>query len=535
MLYLAEIKKQNKNFLSGYKTELKLLACQHSDQTWRALPSPESYLTDAMGEAKEGTLWILNLSNNRDWQGDPEIAAPELVRQLQKLSRLSAKLKDQQGEIERWRESLTFQFQELNKREMDIEAKESELEKRESVLKDIQQQQYEVEQAWHDLQEKEKQLTGLEQQFGVAFNNTPENREILHSLWQRLGSSPEVIPSLARGVSHVRQTVAQQQETFKQYWQLVTDAQQNLATQQTAIAQKQELLTLHRQDLETIHHELNQAKVQFQLEQQGIELRQQHLNHVKAEISTVETLQSSLSRLATGAMPEDNNEQVDCQKLEQLPLGELEAAVQKLQMDLQKLAHFVNDQEEELTLQCQAVDELQTQLEEADGARRLTLEKELSDGQECKQMLNETLIGQRRNLKERQSILLQHLKILRCRQGIVELDDSIPHINLDPVIQQLEVRKQQLKKERDALEQTLANTRQGLEQIEIMVQKLAQEYQTKQVAVDQEAREIDAWRQDIVVLDIKREVLQSTLPPLQNPLDDLSPRLDEIQALLFGE
>ena len=99
MLYLAETKKQNKNFLGGYKTELKLLACQHSDQTWSALPSEEAFLTEEMGEAKDGTLWILNLSNNRSLQGSPEIAAPELVRQLQKLSRLSEKLKDQQSEI----------------------------------------------------------------------------------------------------------------------------------------------------------------------------------------------------------------------------------------------------------------------------------------------------------------------------------------------------------------------------------------------------------------------------------------------------
>ena len=128
MLYLAEAKKQTKNFLGGYKTELKLLACQHSDQTWSALPSEEAFQTEDMGEAKDGTLWILNQSNNRSLQGAPEVAAPELVRQLQKLSRLSEKLKDQQSEIERWRESLTFQFQELNKREMDIEAKESDIE-----------------------------------------------------------------------------------------------------------------------------------------------------------------------------------------------------------------------------------------------------------------------------------------------------------------------------------------------------------------------------------------------------------------------
>ncbi|WP_190275009.1 hypothetical protein [Cyanobacterium aponinum] len=34
MLYLAEVKVQNRGFVGGYKTELKLLAVQASDQTW---------------------------------------------------------------------------------------------------------------------------------------------------------------------------------------------------------------------------------------------------------------------------------------------------------------------------------------------------------------------------------------------------------------------------------------------------------------------------------------------------------------------
>ena len=535
MLYLAETKKQNKNFLGGYKTELKLLACQHSDQTWSALPSEESYHTEEMGEAKDGTLWILNLSNNRSLQGSPEVAAPELVRQLQKLSRLSEKLKDQQSEIERWRESLTFQFQELNKREMDIEAKESDIEERESVLSQIEQQKYEVDQAWQRLEQERDQLNTIQQQFGVLLENTPENRDVLQGLLQRLGAYPEAIPSLVQVVNNARQTADQQQATFNQHWLLVTEAEQNLAKQQGAIAQKQELLTLHRQDLDNIYSELSNAKVQLGLERQGINHRQQQLAQLNAEISAADALQTTLYRLATGAMTVNKDYKIDLQHLEQLPLGELEEIVKELQADMQKLARFVNDQEEELTLQCEAVDELQAKLTEADEYNRLALAEEISEEQERKRMLDETLIGQRRNLKERQEVLLQHLKILRRRQGVVEIDDSIPNIDLDPVIQQLEVRKHKLQQERNHLEQDLQNTRQSLEQIEAMIQQLDQQHRAKQSTFEKEDQGLQALRQEIVVLDLKSNLLRSLLQPLQDQLDLIKPRLEEIQALLFGD
>ena len=535
MLYLAETKKQNKNFLGGYKTELKLLACQHSDQTWSALPSEEAFLTEEMGEAKDGTLWILNLSNNRSLQGSPEIAAPELVRQLQKLSRLSEKLKDQQSEIERWRESLTFQFQELNKREMDIEAKESDIEDRESTLSQVEQQKYEVDQAWQRLEQEREQLSGLQQQFGVLLENTPENREVLQGLLQRLGAYPEAIPSLVEVIANARKTADQQQATFNQHWLLVTEAQQNLAKQQGAIAQKEELLTLHSQELDTIYSELSKAKTQLSLEQQGVSYRQQQLTQINAEISTAEALQTTLYRLATGAMTVDKDHHIDVQHLEQLPLGELEEMVKELQADMQKLARFVNDQEEELTLQCDEVDELKVKLAEADEYGRLTLEEELSEEQERKRMLDETLIGQRRNLKERQEVLLQHLKILRRRQGVVEIDDSIPNINLDPVIQQLEIRKHKLQEERNHLERDIQNTRQGLQQIEVMVQELDQQHQVKKDVFEREDREVQSLRQEIVTLDLKSKLLKSALQPLQDQLDLIKPRLEEIQSLLFGD
>ncbi|MFM7787536.1 MAG: hypothetical protein ACKO90_05010, partial [Microcystis panniformis] len=82
-----------------------------------------------------------------------------------------------------------------------------------------------------------------------------------------------------------------------------------------------------------------------------------------------------------------------------------------------------NDQEEELTLQSQTVAELEARIATIDQSERANLEAELTEEQEKKGMLAETLFGQRRNLQERQAISSQHRKILQRRQGILSPED----------------------------------------------------------------------------------------------------------------
>ena len=48
MLYLAEIQKQNKGFMGGVETKLKLIACQRNDQSW-SLVNNEFITTDQAG------------------------------------------------------------------------------------------------------------------------------------------------------------------------------------------------------------------------------------------------------------------------------------------------------------------------------------------------------------------------------------------------------------------------------------------------------------------------------------------------------
>jgi len=532
VLYLAEVKKQVRNFLGGNKTDLRLLACQHSDQTWSALPNEEIIVTEEMDASSEGTLWMLKLASNRQLQGKPEIAAPEVVRQLQKLSRLSEKLKDQQDEIEKWKQSLTYQSQELSRREMEIEAREADTEEKELQLAQIERQKYEVDQAWQRLEQERGSLQELQQRFGGLLQATPQSLDQLQLLIHRFTSVPDFQQALNQSLSASQQSVQRQQELFNQHWKTLEGFLHSASKRQEEFRQRQDLFAIRQQELETTILELDKSKQQLLIEQGNLSSKQQLLGYLTAEIRLVDDLQTNLYRLATGALEAELEAKVDVSQLEQMPLGELEERVTHLQNDLEKLVRFVNDQEEELTLQCQEVEELERQLGQASEFDRLTLEEEWNEEQERKRMLDETLVGQRRNLKERQDILVQHLRILRRRQGIVESGDNLPNINLDPVIRQVEGRKVNLSEQHSTLEGEVRLLQENLHQIRGMVEQLEREQREKKQNLEAEEKQLTEIEREILYFQTQINLYQKTLQPLQDELDRLRPNLESLGQFL---
>lgn len=115
---------------------------------------------------------------------------------------------------------------------------------------------------------------------------------------------------------------------------------------------------------------------------------------------------------------------LDNRSVEDIPLEQFQATVASLQKDWLKSEHFVREQEEELTAQSQTVREIQEKLDtvgeyhhhSASEYEWLSLEIQLIDEEERKRLLDQTLIGQRRRLREKQEILRQHLQILEKRR-----------------------------------------------------------------------------------------------------------------------
>ena len=163
--YLAEVQRKS-GFMGGNRADFKLLACERSEQNWSAVSGDE--LVPAPDDAGygAGALVLIELSNGRQVQRHYE-AGRQLVNILQNFSSLNKKFKTQEDEIEQWKESLTYQSQALNQRELELDTREDEVKLAASDLAQLEGQkseletfQAELEQQKQDYERKNAELEG---------------------------------------------------------------------------------------------------------------------------------------------------------------------------------------------------------------------------------------------------------------------------------------------------------------------------------------------------------------------------------------
>lgn len=532
MLYLAEVKKQTKGFIGGFKTEFKLLVCQHNDQTWSVVPGEEIVSTEDLNQAGDGALFLLNLGNNRQIQGKPELAGAELVRQLQKLSRLLEKTKDQREEIDQWKQSLTYQSQELTRREMEMESRLEQMETMEQEFQELTKQRQEIEEAWERLQKEQQSIEAghreVQESKVLASEQTGQFQEII----TRLSSSVDGAESLWEQLNRFLEVVNSQQGTLDSYWQQLEQQRSNVEHKQREVDQQYQDLNNRKQELHSAQTSLEQAKIQLQLQQNVLSNKQDLLGYMNLNLQTLEELQGSITRLAIESGNIQLVQKVDIEALENMPLGELQEIINNLQADLDKIVLFVNDQEEELTLQSQAVQELKEKLEAANDYDRLSIEGELTEEKERKKMLDQTLIGQRRNLRDRQEVLLQHLRVLRRRQGLVDADNSNQKINLEPILLQLEEQQNNANEEKQRLETEIEHLQKSLQQIKEMIEQ--QDAQQQRKTKELQAQEENCQQAKIAVAQLQSRVsmYEEILQPMQDRLNEIRHKFESISQLL---
>ncbi|MEY2832096.1 MAG: hypothetical protein RLZZ574_1354, partial [Cyanobacteriota bacterium] len=128
-------------------------------------------------------------------------------------------------------------------------------------------------------------------------------------------------------------------------------------------------------------------------------------------------LWDTISILAKEAKKGCLGSNLDDAELRAAPLDKLEEMVFHLQQDLSDLTRLVKEQEDELSTQRHKVKKLQRQANIASDNELLQIENQLNQEQERKNMLDETLIGQRRNLEKRREILHQYQQVLESRKN----------------------------------------------------------------------------------------------------------------------
>ncbi|MEG4304322.1 pilus motility taxis protein HmpF [Microcoleus sp. D3_18a_C4] len=554
MLYLAEVQKQKSGFgLGGGKAELKLLACQRGEHNWSAVPGDDGIPVEEANKFNDGTLVLVELSASKQVQRIQE-AARQLVSILQNFSRLQDKFKDKEEEIEQWKASLTFSSQELNRREMEMQAREEQLAQMEEELERLEAQRSEIENTRDEanrlreevdrsrveIETAWEQLRGEQQRVAQQQSEVPQGAVIdeqqtqrIQELMQKLGGAIASAQGVREQLNQSFGAVGAQQAILDQHWQQLEQKQSIAQQQQEEVDRQNQSLQNRWQEWYQSQDALAGARAELKGQQSTLSAKQDQAQSVSLQVRAVEDLYQQVSRLASASGTAGTEQKVDVSALEKMPVDELQGLVQHLQQDLEKVFRFVNDQEEELTLQRETIEELQEKIQAASEYDRMALENEMADELESYQMLNETLVGQRLRLQEREDILKQHQAVLWRRLGTANAPkQERGNIDLGPIVAQLNTQRQQQSQELQRLENEIQQVREAVSQIEANVNRQNGESEAKRYELKQLEQNLFNQKGAVAQLWGRVNVYQEMLQPVQDNLTALRQKLEAVAGEL---
>jgi chromosome segregation ATPase len=545
VLYLAEVLRKSR-VIGSSKAELKLMACQRGEHSWSPVPGEEIIPAPEELSHGAGVLVLVELNAAKQIQRCTE-AGRQLVSILQNFTRLQEKSKTQEEEIEQWKESLTYQSQELNRRELEMETRQEELQQMEAELAVLEQQRQEIKAAQaeadhlrEEFERKSQELEGAWAQLRGEANQLDERRaelqqasvldekqaHALEELLNRLSEAAIPTESIQEQLSWAFDLVNQQQNTLNEHWQnlelqksVVQGTQEGIDRQTQALHDRQQIWSQAQTTLE-------QARADLQAKQAALSLKQEQVMALSMQIQTQEGLHQQVASLVGESNP------ADLESLQNMSIEELQTTVQDLEKDLEKLSRFVSGQEEELSLQQQAIDDLKQQIQEASEYDRLRLEHDLSDEQDRYQMLNETLVGQRRNLLERQEILKLHKRVLAGRLGEPIDEEGKTTIDVTPILQQIEQLRQQSAQEMQELEGEIQQLQETLNQVQGQIEQQSNEQAAQYSELQASEVQLRSQIADAAERTGKVKAQQELLQAMQEGLTTLRQKMEAIAGLM---
>jgi len=553
VLYLAEVQKQRSGFgLGGGKAELKLLACQRGEHNWSAVPGDDAIPVEEANKFNDGTLVLVELSASKQVQRIQE-AARQLVSILQNFSRLQDKFKDKEEEIEQWKASLTFSSQELNRREMEMQAREEQLAQMEDELERLEAQRSEIENtrdeanrlreevdrsrleietAWEQLRGEQQRVAQQQSQVPQGAVVDPQQTQRIQELMNKLGGAIASAQGVREQLNQSFGAVGAQQAILDQHWQQLQQKQSIAQQQQEEVDRQNQILQNRWQEWYQSQDALAGARADLKGQQSTLSAKQDQAQSVSLQVRAVEDLYQQLSRLASASGAAGTPQKVDVSSLEKMPIDELQGLVQHLQQDLEKVFRFVNDQEEELTLQRETIEELQGKIQAASEYDRMALENEMADERESYQMLNETLVGQRLRLQEREDVLKQHQTVLWRRLGTANAPKQGGDMELGPIVAQLNTQRQQQSQELQRLENEIQQVREAISQMEANVNRQNGEGEAKRYELKQFEQNLFNQKGAVAELWGRVNVYQEMLQPVQDNLNALRQKLEAVAGEL---
>lgn len=550
MLYLAEVQKQKGGLLSGgAKTELKLLACQRTDQNWSTV-SEEVIAAEDASKLNDGALVLVELNPNRQVQRIQEAGRP-LVNILQNFSRQLEKFKLKEDEIDQWKQSLTFQAQELNRREMDMEARLEQLQQMEDELQRLEEQKQEVETsrgeierlqteiernrqelegAWEHLRGEQRRLDERQADFQQGTVLDEEQSRVMSELLDRLSTRIPPTETVREHLHLAFELIEKQQATLMPHWQKLEEQKTAIAQQQAEVERLSQTFSDRQNAWQQAQNSLAQHTAQLQVNTAVLTSKQEYAQIIKEQLRNQEELYQQIHSLAATSGDVVLGQQVDVEALEKKPLEELQKIVQDLQYKVEIDASFVQDQEQELKYKQEAIEELQNKINHASDHDHINLELELTDETDLYQMLNSSLVGQRRNMLQHQKFLKQHQAVLRRRQGhiVSNEEESNNKINLEPILLQIETQRQQHSQEIQKLEREIEQIRTGIELNQGMIDNQTHDFDEKRQELKAIEENLLSLRRATAECCGRVNLYEEALQPIQDSLDGLRQKLQGI-------
>ena len=224
------------------------------------------------------------------------------------------------------------------------------------------------------------------------------------------------------------------------------------------------------------------------------------------------------------------SKKVDVAALEAMPEGDLQSLVTNLEQDLDKMVRFVNDQEEELQLQQDDIDALKAKLDTVSDYDRLQLETEIAEEKDRHVMLNRTLVGQRRNLLEREEVLSQHQAVLLRRQGLAAGTGAAA--DLEPVLDEIDEQRAALGEQIQQVENEIAELQSEIDSLKKSRQEQQQQLEDKQQSINDSDSNYNARQQQLGEGRGQVALYETLLAPMEERVASFSQSLDAISAMI---
>jgi chromosome segregation ATPase len=539
VLYLAEVQKPKSGFNIGGRTkaEFKLLACQRTEQNWSAIPGDELITAPDDGNAYHpGVLVLVEMNANRQIQSQAKEAGKQLVGILQNLSRQIEKYKKEADEIESWRQSLSLQSQQLQLRQEEIYGREEDLESNRAELDRLQQEaqalqttiaqheqsKLELAAKWEQLQAREE-LLAQQQSLNcgaLSEQQVMEIRAALHQLGNATRSlDPQQMEATATAIEVQQELLDRHCAQLKQQEQLIVATTAELDRQQQEIDHRQ-------QQVQELLTALEQTQTAWEVQQHTLSMQQEYLQRMTVRIQLEqENYQKIYLMSKGGSIDLGESQKIDLEQLETMPISELQAIVSGLQTEVDRSVQFVRLEEEELQEKQEVIDELRQAIMTANEFDKLKLEADLADEQDGYNMLDHTLDGQRQTMRERQSFLQIHNRVLRQRQGHPPEAADQSQIEWESVLRLLDSQRQQQQSELTQMETEITNLRETIAQTKPKVEQQVEAYLRDSKQVQELEQQHQATKQVSTELVAKTALYKEMIEPLKNHIDAFKQQL----------